>query len=352
MPSLRFKAVSHSWVALHPQPKGVVQFVGGAFFGTFAPMIFYRHLLSYFFDKSFTIIILPFNFSFNHYRESFFLIREQYALLPELIAMAIAEGSDPTVYLAANNFFWVGHSIGCKYIALLESAGKLPKCESDLKEFIAEVIEPMQLGKAGKLKLVNRLASELISLREGLMADAITSKSLAAKCEVNNQSVLGQVASAPKNIYNDLFIRDQNSILLAPVTSDTSSAVRPKILAKWIDNLGWGVQPTSEVTKNLIKKSDLFNLLILAKFKSDKLASETVQWFYNTLNRPDASDREPFPGGHLRPLGFNLADLVVNPWFDLPFITSMASRNHALEDRLDQQLQKLQSKSAESQAQS
>jgi hypothetical protein len=164
------------------------------------------------------------------------------------------------------------------------------------------------------------------------------------------EALHGQAASAPKNIYNDLFIRDQNSILLAPVASDTSSAVRPKILAKWIDNLGWGVQPTSEVTKNLIKKADLFNLLILAKFKSDKLASETVQWFYNTLNRPDASDREPFPGGHLRPLGFNLADLVVNPWFDMPFITSMDSRNHALEDRLDQQLQKLQSKSNESQA--
>ena len=69
MPKLKFRPISHSWVARHPQPEGVVQFVGGAFFGTFGPTLFYRHLVNYFYDKAYTIVILPFSFSFNHYRE-------------------------------------------------------------------------------------------------------------------------------------------------------------------------------------------------------------------------------------------------------------------------------------------
>jgi hypothetical protein len=145
-----------------------------------------------------------------------------------------------------------------------------------------------------------------------------------------------------KSIYDDLFIVDQKSILLAPVASDTSSAVRPKALAKLIDRLGWGVQPTSAVTKSLIKKADLFNLLVLAKFMSDKLAHDTIDWFYKTLDKPKAPDRNPYPGGHLRPLGFTLGHYVINPWFDFPLITSKSARNQALEDRLDHELQKLQ----------
>ena len=79
---LRFKPVSHSWVALHPQPKGVIQFIAGAFFGTFSPMIFYRYLLQCLYKQGYTIILLPFNFTFNHYVEAGFLMREQYEILP------------------------------------------------------------------------------------------------------------------------------------------------------------------------------------------------------------------------------------------------------------------------------
>jgi hypothetical protein len=43
----------------------------------------------------------------------------------------------------------------------------------------------------------------------------------------------------------------------------------------------------------------------------------------------------------MRPLGFTLADQVINPCFDHPVITSVTSRKQALEDHLDHQLQKL-----------
>jgi hypothetical protein len=42
---IRFQPLSFSWVAIHPNPKGVVQFIGGAFFGTF-PTVFYRYFLA------------------------------------------------------------------------------------------------------------------------------------------------------------------------------------------------------------------------------------------------------------------------------------------------------------------
>jgi hypothetical protein len=38
--SFKFQPVSFSWVAVHPQPKGVVQFIGGTFFGSL-PTLFY-----------------------------------------------------------------------------------------------------------------------------------------------------------------------------------------------------------------------------------------------------------------------------------------------------------------------
>jgi len=47
--SFRFQPLLFSWVALHPKPKGVIQFVGGAFFGSF-PTLFYRYFLSQLFE--------------------------------------------------------------------------------------------------------------------------------------------------------------------------------------------------------------------------------------------------------------------------------------------------------------
>ena len=80
---MKFQPVAHSWVALHPEPKGVIQFIGGAFFGTFFPMFFYRSLLRGVFEDGYTIVVLPFNFTFDHYAEAGFLIKEQYEIMPE-----------------------------------------------------------------------------------------------------------------------------------------------------------------------------------------------------------------------------------------------------------------------------
>jgi hypothetical protein len=89
-------------------------------------MLFYRSLLQRLFNDGYTIVILPFNFTFDHYAEAGFLIREQYEIMPELVRRSIFAGYEYEPYLSDESFSWLGHSIGCKYIALLEALGALP----------------------------------------------------------------------------------------------------------------------------------------------------------------------------------------------------------------------------------
>lgn len=338
MTALHFRPVCHSWVALHPKPKGVIQFIGGAFFGTFAPSLFYRHLLQFFFDQSYSIIIYPFSFSFNHYKESFFLLREQYVLAPALIEMAMAQGDDPLFYLESKNYIWLGHSIGCKYIALLESADQLPEEHDQLRQYIAKLLE-LPLEHERNLITVDRIASQLEALRADVSRESLASRAVVMDLLARKASRSMKIHQDQSLIYADLFIKDQASVLLAPVTSDTSSAVRPKAFAEWLDRRGWGVQPTAKVTRNLIKESNLFNLLVLAEFQADQIAKETIKWFYTSLEKPTESDRRKLNGGHLRPLGFSLGQTVINPWFDLPLLTSIQNRNKALEEAIYRDIQ-------------
>ncbi|VEP11557.1 hypothetical protein H1P_110007 [Hyella patelloides LEGE 07179] len=41
----RFQPFPHSWVAIHPNPKGVIQFVGSFFVFGALPTVFYDSLL-------------------------------------------------------------------------------------------------------------------------------------------------------------------------------------------------------------------------------------------------------------------------------------------------------------------
>lgn len=345
MAKLQFKPVSRSWVALHPEPQGVIQFVGGAFFGTFGPSLFYRHLLQYFFDKSYTLILLPFNFTFNHYRESFFLLREQYRILPELVRMAIAENYEYQPYLKSKSYYWVGHSIGCKYIALLEAFNALPEDKTGLSQFIRELLTNIP-GESYSETTIQRIADELTTLIEDLKQLSIDAERLVKLYIKQADRAQRNVSKAILNddsesFFTDLFTKNQPSVLLAPCTSDTSSAIQPKALADLINKWGFGVEPTPKVTHELIKKSDLFNLLVLVRFKSDTIALETCQWFIETLGKPPQYNQEPFSGGHLRPLGLPIGNFVFNPFFDQPLLTATLARNKELEARVDQLLEDL-----------
>ena len=56
--NLHFRAFSHSWVAIHPNPKGIIQFAGSFFIFGSLPTVFYYFLLKSLYDQGYTIIAL------------------------------------------------------------------------------------------------------------------------------------------------------------------------------------------------------------------------------------------------------------------------------------------------------
>ena len=306
---MKFRPISHSWVALHPQPQGVIQFIAGAFFGTFAPTFFYHHLLQFLFDRGYTLIVLPFNFTFDHYREAGFLIKEQYEILPELIRISKLEGYNYEIYLDDRHFSWLGHSLGCKYISLLEVFSGLPVDPADRSKFIAKLLSPISDKK--QIELIEREIDILV-------------EELTFKIDKTQQLIASYVGCNAR--INSLFIKDQKSVFLAPDISDTASAIRPQFLADFIDSLGWGVRPTPNETFTSIQQSQLFNLLGLVRFKSDNIGKPTCDWFADTLNKPPSDFLKSLTGGHLKPLGVRVNGAVVNP-FDRPWFQPLARRN-------------------------
>ncbi len=345
---LRFKPVSFSWIALHPQPKGVIQFIGGAFFGTFAPMLFYRYLLKYLFEQGYTIIILPFNFTFDHYAEAGFLIKEQYTLMPELVRMAELAGYEYETYLDDSNFSWIGHSIGCKYIALLEAFTALPEEQDKLEAFIREIVQKTSsnLSPEKQEKKAQTVFSDIENLINDLEYKRAEAKAL-IPYYINKYGARYQINFAESDVkIASIFIKNQASLLIAPVNTGLDSAIKPKALADFIIRLGFNVKPTPEETYALIKSSNLFNLLGLVDFPLDNIGKSTREWFFNIFKKPPQHFRAKLKGGHLRPLGLHLGNLVINfpDILSVPLIESTKRRNAEFEVYVLQLLNYLEQK--------
>jgi hypothetical protein len=356
---LRFLPVSHSWVAVHPNPQGVVQFIGGAFFGTFFPMWFYRSLLQSIFDAGYTIILLPFNFTFNHYVEAGFLIKEQYDILPELVRIALKYGYGFEKYLDDENYYWLGHSIGCKYIALLEGFSALPPEAEQRDNFIRKLIEENKTTSNftadSVIADINVLVTEL--KRKYIQAKKLIEYYIKSSNQTQKLSIQIDFHDLKEEDLSigTIFIKGQASILLAPVNSGTDSAI-PQPIAGIVDKLGLGVKPSPDLTFDLIRKADLFNLLGLISFLGDtKLAKSTVDWFDNVFKKPpvDAQGKSPFrdklKGGHLRPLGLRVGNSVINfpDNLQVPFIESVASKSQTFEFYVTELLKYLEQKRIE-----
>ncbi|MDB9435611.1 DUF1350 family protein [Dolichospermum lemmermannii CS-548] len=350
---MKFQPVSHSWVALHPKPQGVIQFIGGALFGTFFPMFFYRSLLQRLFNDGYTIVILPFNFTFDHYAEAGFLIREQYEIMPELVRRAIFAGYEYEPYLSDQNFSWLGHSIGCKYIALLEAFSALPVVgePSDpqyphnvekLRKFIDSTVR--SANTKGSQENINGKVESIFTDLLILISDLEIKRKEAErliKYYIKREANFDQLQDNIK--ITSIFIKNQPSLLLAPVNTGLESAI-PQPLAGIVISLGVNVKPTPDETYALIKEGDLFNLMGLTAFKKDKLAATTCEWFEDKFKKPPEGFREDLKGGHLRPLGMQLGNFVIN--FPIPTIGSMKKRNIEFESPVSQLFQRLEDKQA------
>lgn len=278
----KFQPVSCSWVAVHPNPKGVVQFIGGAFFGTF-PTLFYRYFLSQLFAEGYTIIALPFRFSFRHWSIAVSLLKEQEVISKELITIAQNQGYEFAVYQDKTNYCWVAHSLGCKYVEILE--------------FLSDENWPQ----------------------------------IVSKCVSNSK--IEQIKNIVKSIIGEekVSIKGQVSLLIAPDISNTESAIPISAIARLIDKLGLGVKPNRKETQCLIEGSSLFNLTGLISFDKDTIAGNKndinkppkqqeesdILWFAKLLESKNWPDRlQPvimeIPGKHLEPVGIKFGNYIVD----------------------------------------
>ncbi|MGF1521695.1 MAG: DUF1350 family protein [Leptolyngbyaceae cyanobacterium] len=286
--NIRFRPLSFSWVAIHPEPKGVILFIGGAFFGTF-PTIFYRFFLKSLFEENYTIVAIPFRFSFRHWPIAISLLREQEVLKTQICEAAKQLDYEYEIYQDRQNYTWIGHSLGCKYVTLLE--------------FLSD--------KNWRQNLLNCV-------------------------DGNEDQILDITRSLERIPAEHRSIKDEPSVLISPDISDTQSAI-PKplaLLARFLDYIKLGVLPTRGQTKCFIEHSKLFNLTAIVSFKDDTIAGnkenteEDVFWLIEHLKkRRFPLLHKELNGKHLEPIGVRLGNYIVdlNP-FD-KFIAPLHKRH-------------------------
>lgn len=168
----------------------------------------------------------------------------------------------------AFNYLWLGHSLGCKYIALLELLTDRIKQD---RAVLNGCIGPSQS---------ERLANAL---------DDVSLKQIS--------------------------LLNQPSILLDPVVSDLESAVPIKSLRVLLERF-IRVEPSIDQTYCLINRSQLFSLTSVIGFAS-QLAQETVSTLGDLINLKLSSFKTLPLGNHLAVLGlkhgnFELVEAVLH----------------------------------------
>ena len=282
-----FLPIKFDWVAIHPAPIGIIQFIGGAFFGAF-PTIFYRSLLNSLFSLGYTIIAKPYKFSFRHWSVVIDLLNSQLDLFKmiqfeaekldyrgiELYQKYIDAILNPKIVLDKGKYFWLGHSLGCKYIALLELLS------------ILESVDP---------------------------ADAKLRAKIRATADKYGDFNADKTAS----------LTNQSMILLAPVLADLKNAIPIPFLAQLFSPL-LKVMPSEKETQDLIfeastsRNGGRFHYIVdITGFRGDIRAKDTIQWletfqsrFFGGFNSRLSVQHAPL-GPHLSPMGVRDIDDVI-----------------------------------------
>jgi hypothetical protein len=268
----RFIPLNFHWVALNPNPQGIVYFIGGAFFGSF-PTIFYHALLKKVFEAGYTIVAIPFRFTFRHWSVSISIVKNIINLRQSLYNEALFRGyiNNINIYLEDStrekcNYFWLGHSLGCKYISLLEILTDIND-EPDLEKVLLKCVKSQQIQ------------------------------------EIKNS--LGNLD------LKDISLKNQPSLFMAPVIAGLENAVPIPPLASLLKTCGLNVQPDVQETECLISRSPLFNLIALIAFERDTRARRTVNWFITNLSQKLSLSAPPYflsKRNHLAPLGWKNVD--------------------------------------------
>lgn len=295
----RFQYLSKSWVAINPNPKGIIQFIGSFVFGSF-PTKSYQFLFQELFERGYTIIVFRFPFNpleFNHWKVAIKLLKEEYQLRVEIIKELKQKekicNKNLEVYLNDSNYYWLGHSLGCKYITLLEILSNEP-CQREL-------IIQSSLGD----RYDDRL-KPLIKSVDRARKDA--------------EQKISELLDQPINI-SKFFIKDQPAILLAPEISNTLTLNGVTIpTANPLPNLELLVQPNAKETKFMIAQSkDLFNLIGVISFAQDCVAKNDVTFFIEQLHqRHCILLHQELSGWHFEPNGIQVEylEIVIYQFFE------------------------------------
>ncbi|BAU62664.1 hypothetical protein STA3757_00140 [Stanieria sp. NIES-3757] len=249
--NFKFQPISFSWVAVHPRPLGIINFIGEVGFGAF-PTIFYRHFLKGLYYQGYTIIARPIYSHWNCWTGAINLMNESlnYNLFSGIFAEAKRLGYNSEIYLKNYNSkqlnnFWLGHGLGCQYLILLEIISNLN--QEKYRIFLNEYLDKKQT------KAINE--------------------------------------------YFNLIQDKQFSIINEP-----SIFISPKIIGgcKTLNQL------TEEEIYNLIKYSDLFNCLgMIVPEKSHYTTKNIKDLKQNVPQDLYKLISEKNPGNHFSPLFFS-----------------------------------------------
>ncbi|ACF14348.1 protein of unknown function DUF1350 [Chloroherpeton thalassium ATCC 35110] len=250
-----YMRISKSWVAEHPKPKGVILFYGSPLFGQI-PTVSYDYFLENLYNAEYSIVAIPFQFGFNHAGIAEALLEERDKVRQEVPALAEL----PT--------FWIGHGLGCKYIALLEVFTD-PKTNVFL----------MKTPDAGNIE------------KQGIL--------------------------------------NEPSLFIAPEIADTNAMTQLPVVSSLLNWMNFGAYPSKEELKQLIQESELFELTGMISFLNDFTSDNAkdaasyndAAWFFEALNQK-TNGQFPYKevsDGYDKPFGLRVGDVV----FDMALSTSL-----------------------------
>lgn len=300
------RTILGSRIYLHPDPRKIIHFIGGFGFGS-CPTLFYHQLAQKLSSRGYSVILHP--FPFNPFAaDHWSLALSLYKRLKILQLKELPKIASDTSFLQASNHVWLGHSLGCKLIELLEI---LTLEEPARTQALRSILSPSDVDSIQTK--ISQLSDELGDLATDL-TNNLNHSTISAASTVQTGPGIGLVGSANTQLESLLkrrtdreplsFIKDQASILMAP---QISGAVRVPLSGITIYNAD--VEPSWEESCYLVRsQTTIFQLTSLVKFSSDSIASDDVLFLRNVLAARNANDHQPnsffreLPGFHLAPL--------------------------------------------------
>lgn len=244
-------------------PRGVIHLHGAFLFGS-CPTRHYAPLLDALLQRGYGAVLHRFPLNpgrFNHWSVALDLLLERQAVLEQVRRLhgpAAAEFcADP------DNSCWLGHSLGCKYLILLEILS-LPRAR--LLQVLGGALEAAQVESV--LNAIDRL---------------------------------GTVAT----------VQNQPTVLLAPEVSNTIRLWR----SNWQLDFGRS-RPNRQAMGQLLRLTpDRFSLTGVVGFRSDRIAADDVELLRAELTRRRVAPlpQQDLPGDHFAPLALQvdaLADAI------------------------------------------